>query len=112
MYAKGFFCVQLATILPTLAKRPSEAPRGGGERSVIETVRKAYYTISVTSPKWLVSNDEYFESLGGDMDTLDAERIIIETDEENPIAICEITNDEFIVSDGYRVRIKPKQPCD
>ena len=22
------------------------------------------------------------------------------------------TNDEFIVSDGYRVRIKPKQPCD
>ena len=46
------------------------------------------------------------------MDTLDAERIIIETDEENPIAICEITHDEFIVSDGYRVRIKPKQPCD
>ena len=43
------------------------------------------------------------------MDTLDAERIIIETDEENPIAICEITNDGFIVSDGYRVRIKPKQ---
>ena len=43
------------------------------------------------------------------MNTLDVERIIIETDEENPIAICEITNDEFIVSDGYRVRIKPKQ---
>ena len=42
------------------------------------------------------------------MDTLDAEKIIIETDEKNPITICEINNDEFIVADGYRVRIKPK----
>lgn len=43
------------------------------------------------------------------MDTLDAERIVVETDCENPKTICVITNDEFIVSDGYRVRIKPKQ---
>lgn len=34
-------------------------------------------------------------------------RIIVETDEENPVTICEYTNGEFIIADGYRVRIKP-----
>lgn len=35
-------------------------------------------------------------------------RIIIETDEENPTAIAEITANEVNVADGYRVRMKPE----
>lgn len=39
----------------------------------------------------------------------DYTKIIIETDEENPIAIAEITSEEINVSDGYRVRLTPKR---
>lgn len=35
------------------------------------------------------------------------ERIIVETDEENPVTIATITSDETIVAAGYRVRQKP-----
>lgn len=35
------------------------------------------------------------------------DRIIIETDEENPVAIAEITSKEINVADGYRVRMRP-----
>lgn len=34
-------------------------------------------------------------------------RIIVETDEENPVIIAEITEDEIIPADGYRVRMRP-----
>lgn len=37
----------------------------------------------------------------------DIERIVIETDEENPIPICVIENGEFHITSGYRVRFKP-----
>lgn len=38
----------------------------------------------------------------------DYTRIIIETDEENPVTIATITSEETIVADGYRVLLKPK----
>lgn len=42
-------------------------------------------------------------------DTLkDYTKIIVETDEENPIAIAEITSEEIKTADGYRVRLTPK----
>ena len=34
-------------------------------------------------------------------------RIIVETDEENPVTIATITADETDVVDGYRVRFRP-----
>lgn len=34
-------------------------------------------------------------------------RIIVETDEENPVTIATITADETDVADGYRVRFRP-----
>lgn len=34
-------------------------------------------------------------------------RIVVETDEENPVAIATITADETDVADGYRVRERP-----
>lgn len=34
-------------------------------------------------------------------------RIIVETDEENPVTIATITADETDVADGYRVRERP-----
>ncbi len=34
-------------------------------------------------------------------------QIVIETDEENPVTIAEITETEINVQDGYRVRMKP-----
>lgn len=40
------------------------------------------------------------------LDSLD--RIIVETDEENPVAIAIITQDDVSIADGYRVRMKPK----
>lgn len=42
------------------------------------------------------------------MDTLkDYAKIVVETDEENPITIAEITSDEINTADGYRVRLTP-----
>lgn len=42
------------------------------------------------------------------MDTLkDYTKIIVETDEENPKVIAEITPTDIIPADGYRVRLKP-----
>lgn len=35
-------------------------------------------------------------------------KIIVETDEENPKTIAEITVDEIIPADGYRIRMIPK----
>lgn len=34
-------------------------------------------------------------------------RIIVETDEENPVTVATITADETDVADGYRVRFRP-----
>lgn len=33
-------------------------------------------------------------------------RIIVETDEENPVTVATITTDETDVADGYRVRFR------
>lgn len=38
----------------------------------------------------------------------DCTSVIIETDEENPTTIVTITPEEIDVTEGYRVRIKPK----
>lgn len=38
----------------------------------------------------------------------DVQKITIETDEENPITIAEITLEEINTADGYRVRLTPK----
>ncbi len=34
-------------------------------------------------------------------------KIVIETDEENPITVAEITNDDVNPANGYRVRLTP-----
>lgn len=38
----------------------------------------------------------------------DYTKIVVETDEKNPITIATITNGEIAVADGYRVRLTPK----
>lgn len=38
----------------------------------------------------------------------DFTKIIVETDEENPITIAEVTAHNYKLKDGYRVRITPK----
>lgn len=38
----------------------------------------------------------------------DITRVIVETDEENPIPIAIITADEIKTADRYRVRMRPK----
>ena len=38
------------------------------------------------------------------------ERIVVETDEEIPVAIAIITQDGVEIAGGYRVRLKPR--CD
>lgn len=38
----------------------------------------------------------------------DYTKIVVETDEKNPITIATITNGEIAVVDGYRVRLTPK----
>ena len=44
------------------------------------------------------------------MDILqDIERIIVETDEENPTTVVVITDEEISAINGYRVRLKPKE---
>lgn len=43
----------------------------------------------------------------GDGVLQDVTRVIIETEEENPIAIAAITADKVIVAEGYRVRLTP-----
>lgn len=35
-------------------------------------------------------------------------KIVVETDEENPVTIAEITSEEINTADGYRVRLTPK----
>lgn len=43
------------------------------------------------------------------METLkDYIKIVVETDEKNPVTIATITNGETVVADGYRVRLTPK----
>ena len=34
-------------------------------------------------------------------------RIVVETDEENPVTIATITEDDIDMADGYRVRLRP-----
>ncbi len=34
-------------------------------------------------------------------------RIVVETDEENPVTVAEITADAVELADGYRVRFTP-----
>nr|DAI96342.1 MAG TPA: hypothetical protein [Caudoviricetes sp.] len=38
-------------------------------------------------------------------------KIIVETDEETPVTIAQITENEINVADGYRVRMKPDDQC-
>jgi len=38
-------------------------------------------------------------------------KITVETDEENPVTIAQITENEINVADGYRVRMKPDDQC-
>ncbi len=38
----------------------------------------------------------------------DIQEIIIETDEEQPVIVAEITSEEISPTDGYRVRLIPK----
>lgn len=38
----------------------------------------------------------------------DITRVIVETDEENPVPIAVITADNIKPSNGYRVRMRPK----
>jgi hypothetical protein len=38
----------------------------------------------------------------------DYTKIVVETDEENPITIAEITSEEVNIADGYRVRLTPE----
>lgn len=43
-----------------------------------------------------------------EVDTLkDYTKIVVETDEENPVTIAEITSEEINAADGYRVRLTP-----
>lgn len=35
-------------------------------------------------------------------------RLIVETDEEKPVTIAEITEDDAIAAEGYRIRLRPK----
>lgn len=37
----------------------------------------------------------------------DYTKITVETDEENPVTIAEITSEEVNTADGYRVRLTP-----
>ena len=39
------------------------------------------------------------------------DRIIVETDEKNPVTIAEITENEIAPADGYRVRLRPDYQC-
>lgn len=36
------------------------------------------------------------------------QKVSVETDEENPVTIVEITQDEINTADGYRVRLTPE----
>ncbi len=38
----------------------------------------------------------------------DYTRIVVETDEENPITIADVTVNEIQVADGYRIRLAPQ----
>lgn len=38
----------------------------------------------------------------------DITRVIVETDEENPVSIAVITADNIESANGYRVRMRPK----
>ena len=38
-------------------------------------------------------------------------RITGETDEDTPVTIAQITENEINVADGYRVRMKPDDQC-
>ena len=37
----------------------------------------------------------------------DVKHIIVETDEENPVPVAIITDQDVDVAEGYRVRVKP-----
>ena len=43
----------------------------------------------------------------GDGVLQDVNHVIVETEEENPVAIATITSDKIIVAEGYRVRLTP-----
>lgn len=38
----------------------------------------------------------------------DVKKIVVETDEEIPVTIAEITSDEFKLAAGYRIRFTPE----
>jgi hypothetical protein len=40
----------------------------------------------------------------------DWSRVVIETDEPNPVPIAVVTNDNFEVADGLQIRLKPVYP--
>jgi hypothetical protein len=38
----------------------------------------------------------------------DYTKIVIETEEKNPVTIAEVTANNFEIADGYRIRLTPK----
>ena len=66
------------------------------------------------SPSWLLFGDEESQlvtsrkkNIDMDKNLKDYTRIVVETDEETPVTIATITEEETIVADGYRVRLTP-----
>ncbi len=48
------------------------------------------------------------EKLIGEGSCKDLTRIIIETDEENPVSVAVITYEDIETAKGYRARLRPK----
>lgn len=38
----------------------------------------------------------------------DYTKIVVETDEENPVTIAIVTSDDISIAEGYRIRLTPK----
>lgn len=42
------------------------------------------------------------------MNFKDIDEIVIETEDETPVLVATITEEEMIAAEGYRIRLKPK----
>lgn len=52
---------------------------------------------------------EYTTGSGGaEVNFKDIDEIVIETEDETPVLVATITEDEMIAAEGYRIRLKPK----
>lgn len=53
-------------------------------------------------------NELIVEKSDGNLEQLsDYTKIVVETDEENPVTVASITSDAIDIEDGYRVRLTP-----